>query len=223
VGGIKGVDEGVDSSTVSARRNNSVVEVGLVASRLSRGESGTIGVELEVPVGGVMGVDERVEVGVNRGINVVIINRSLLDRGLTDGSRGRLTNRGSLTDRGSLGDGGSSLFRAEGSRVESVGSGGHVIAVEDSESILASRVLHSVGFPVISNVAVLSNTLAGGTGLLPEDDAILLGIGGTEPSVSSVESLLLQDLGVLRVNTLTGGGSSQTRYYDKLQHIDGLK
>merc|ERR1712128_244357 len=90
---IKGIDEWVNSSTVSTGRN-------IVDKISSMGKVGSVSVEVEVTVSRVMGVDEWVEVRINWCINIVIVglcdrsclmNRcSNLDRSSTDGSnRGR--------------------------------------------------------------------------------------------------------------------------------------
>jgi len=204
VGGVEGVDEGVNSGAVGAGGHAAE----LLGDGIVRGESGGVGVVLEVTVGRVVGVDERVEVGINGSINIVIVYGG---SNLLDGGGGSLNNRGRLDGGGLLG--------VEGGRVESVGSGGNMRSVKDSESVLAGGVLHGVGLTVIADVAVLTDTLTSGSGLLSEDDSIFLGKGRAEPSVSSVETLLLQDLGVLGVNKLTGGSSCQTRCYNKLQHF----
>jgi hypothetical protein len=108
--GIKGVDKGVDTGTVSAVRYTSQ----LVGHRGLGVELGSVHVELEVSVGGIVGVDEGVEVGVSGSVNVVIVGDSL-DGLLLLG----------LDKAGSSGGGDSSLdlllgsrdFRVKGSRV----------------------------------------------------------------------------------------------------------
>ena len=72
VAGVEWVDEGVDSGTVGAVWNSEVV--GLSWSNLLRGELGSVGVESEVTVSGVVGVDEWVEVGVDWFVSVVVVN-----------------------------------------------------------------------------------------------------------------------------------------------------
>ena len=57
----------------------------------------------------------------------------------------------------------------------------------------------------------MADSLAVDAGLLSEDDAIFLGKGRAETAVTGVESLLLEDLGVLRVDELASGGGNQTR------------
>lgn len=72
---IKGVDEGVDSSaigTVWHQRSTG----GSLLSLGSKG--GSVLVEAEVTVSGVMGVDKGVEVGVSRLIVIIIIVKRLL-------------------------------------------------------------------------------------------------------------------------------------------------
>jgi len=58
VGVVEGVDEGVDPSAVGARRYSTLAVGSSVASKAS-----SVHVEPEVPVSGVMGVDEGVGVG----------------------------------------------------------------------------------------------------------------------------------------------------------------
>lgn len=201
VRGIERVDKGVDSGTVGARGNAGE----LVGDGVVGGESGSVGVVLEVTVGGIMGVDEGVAVGVDGLIDVVVVDGSGLLDGLRDDNGGGLGSGG-----------GSSLFGVERSGVETVGTGGDVRAVEDSETVLTGSVLHGIGLTIITDITVLSNSLTGSSCLLSEHNAILLGVGGTESSVSGVESLFLEDFGVLGVNKLTGSCNSQTRCYDKL-------
>jgi len=91
VRGVKWVDEGVDSGTVSTGRNSKVL-----SSDWGRfgGKVGSVGVESEVTVGWVMGVDEWVEVGVNGLIGIVVVN------GLSNWGRGSLDNWSSLLNGG---------------------------------------------------------------------------------------------------------------------------
>jgi len=226
VGGIEWVDEGVDSSTVGTGRHTGSSQGASRAGSVLGGKLGSIGIVLEVTVGRVEGVDEGVEVGVNRLINIIIVGRSLhwqrssslTDRGgLTDG--GSLADRGSLTDRGSsLGRLGVGMLRGEGGRVETVGTSWHMGTAQNLESILAGRVLDSVGLAIIANIAVLTNSFASGSSLLSKNDTVLLGICRSESAITGVEPLLLKDLGILGVNMLTGGSNGQTRGDNKFQH-----
>jgi len=216
VGLVKGVNKGVDTGAVSTVGHSVAVE--LSSGLAGRGEGGSVGVVLEVTVGGVVGVDEGVEVGVHGGINIVVVNSSLL----ADGSSWLLlellglllTDLLLLLDRGS-----GSLFWVVGGRVETSGSLGHMGALQDLEAVLASRVSDSNGLAVVVNVAVLAQPLPAGPGLLSEDNAVLLGVGGTESAVAGVESLLLQDLGILGVDVLAGGRGNETGGNDKLKHF----
>jgi len=217
VGLVKGVDKGVDAGAVGTVGHSVAVE--LSSGLAGRGEGGSVGVVLEVTVGGVVGVDEGVEVGVHGGINIVVVNSSSL---LADGSSWLLlellglllTDLLLLLDRGS-----GSLFWVVGGRVETGGSLGHVGALQDLEAVLASRVSNSDGLAVVVNVAVLAQPLPAGAGLLSEDNAVLLGVGRTESAVAGVESLLLQDLGILGVDVLAGGRGNETGGNDKLKHF----
>jgi len=96
---IEGVDEWVDSGAVGTSWNtvDKVSGVGIV---VLWGKVGSISVELEVTVSGVVRVDEWVEVRINWCINIVVVNclndrscllyrsSKLLYRGSTDRSRG---------------------------------------------------------------------------------------------------------------------------------------
>jgi len=113
------VDEWVDSSTVSAGRNtvDKVSCIGIVVVVVG-GKVGSVSVEIEVTVSGVMGVDEWVKVGINWLIIIVIVNW--------------LCNRSCLTDRCSNLDG-SNRSRCRGlgykcSRFKTSSSGGNMIS-----------------------------------------------------------------------------------------------
>lgn len=204
---IKGVDEWVYSGAVSTRGDNSSVEL---VERGSRGvlgsKSSSVGVELEVTVGGIMRVDEGVEVGVNRGIIVIIISNLL---------NGRYLNWGSYLDRCGRGR---RVLSSKRCGVKSVSSSGNMRTIKNSESILASGVFNVVGLTIVSNIRILSNSLSFCSSLLSEHYSILLSICRSEPSISSIESLFLEDLGILGVNKLTSGGRSQARCYYKFKH-----
>ena len=62
-----------------------------------------------------------------------------------------------------------------------VGPGGHVVALEDPEAVLASGVPHGDGLAILVDVAVLANPLAVSSCLLPVNCSVLLGIGGSKP------------------------------------------
>jgi len=206
VGLVEGVHKGVDSSTVGTGGNMSSIGSNSLGSKV-----GSVLVEPEVPVCGVMGVDEGVGIPLDSldrfSLIVVIVwlldyRGSLLDRGSAD--------RSSL-DRVSLSEGGGGL---------SIGTSGDMSTLKDPESILASSVSDSDGLASLVNVAVLSNPLPISGGLLPVHCPVLLGKGSTKPSIPSIEPLLLQDLGLLVVNKLTTGGSKETRCDHKLDHDD---
>merc|ERR1719276_469336 len=206
VASIEGIDEGVDSSAVGTVGDAS----DLAGNGVIGGELGSVGVELEVSVGGVMGVDEGVKIGVDGGISIVVVS---------EGLNGRLGLLG-LDETGSGGDGSLSCdVGVEGGAVEAVCTGRNMSAVQDSESVLAGSVLYSVGLAVIANVGVLADSLAVKAGLLSEDNAIFLGKSRTETAVTGVESLLLQDLSVLGVDELASGSNGQTRSKHKSKHI----
>ena len=107
VRGVEGVDEGVNSSTVGTGRDTEVLGSG--GGGGLGGEVGSVGVESKVTVGWVVGVDEWVEVGVHRFVNIVVVNRG----------RGGLDNWGSWLDGGGYWGG---LLGTEGGGVLSVGT-----------------------------------------------------------------------------------------------------
>ena len=205
--GVEGVDERVDSGAVGARGDNA----GLVGAA---SEVATVPVEVEVPVGWVVGVDEGVGVGGGSSWppHRLLGLGNTLDRlggheGLLDGSLvlllvepgARLRNGavvvlvvvvnglpglhklllrllGKLLTR-SRSRGGHEL----GGGLP-VGSGGHVVALEDPEAVLAGGVPHGDGLAILVDVAVLANPLAISSCLLPVNCSVLLGIGGSKPA-----------------------------------------
>merc|ERR1719360_142375 len=76
VASIEGIDEGVDSSAVGTVGDAS----DLAGNGVVGGELGSVGVELEISVGGVMGVDEGVKIGVDGGISIVVVSEGLNGR-----------------------------------------------------------------------------------------------------------------------------------------------
>merc|ERR1719289_756445 len=175
VGGIEWVDEGVDSSTVGTGRHTGSSQGASRAGSVLGCKLGSIGIVLEVTVGRVEGVDEGVEVGVNRLINIIIVGHSL--HWQRSSSLGRL---------------GVGMLRGEGGRVETVGTSWHMGTAQNLESILAGRVLDSVGLAIIANIAVLTNSFASGSSLLSKNDTVLLGICRSESAITGVEPLLLK-------------------------------
>merc|ERR1712080_561275 len=83
---------------------------------------------------------------------------------------------------------GRSLCGHIGSRVLSVSSGRNMVSLQYLESILTRSVADSDGFTRLVYVTVLSHSLPISRGLLPVHCTILLGIGSSKPSVSSIES-----------------------------------
>merc|ERR1712106_265886 len=96
-----------------------------------------------------------------------------------------LCNRSCLTNRCSNLDR-SSTDGSNRGRGETSSSGGNVSSFQDSESILAS------------------------SGSLPEHGSILLGKSRSMSAISSIKSLLFQNLSILRLNKLTASGSNKT-------------
>ena len=105
--------------------------------------------------------------------------------------------------------------------VLSVGTSWDVGALQDLESVLAGRISDGDGLAFLINVAVLTNSLTVSGGLLSEHGSILLSKSCSVSSITSVESLLLQDLGILGFNKLlTGSGSDETGCCDKSEHFE---
>merc|ERR1740123_1528874 len=131
---------------------------------------------------------------------VVVVNRLPgLHKLLLLLARSRLLTRGRCRTRGGL----------ELSRALSVGTGGHVVALQDPETVLAGGVPHRDGLACLIDVAVLADPLTVGGRLLPVNCTVLLGIGRSKPAVPSIEPLLLEDLCLLRVNELGQAGRGE--------------
>jgi len=203
VRGVEGVHKGVDSGTIGTGRDAEVL-CGGGGGRLGS-EVGSVGVESEVAVGWVVGVDEWVEVGVDGFVDIVVVNGG--GGGLDDGGGGL--------------NGSSDGLSGEGGGVLSVGSSWDVSSLQDLESVLASGVPHSDGLAFLINVAVLTDSLTVSGGLLSEDGSVLLSKGSSMSSITGVESLLLQDLGILGFNKLlTSSGSDEAGCCDKSEHFE---
>ena len=167
-------------------------------SWLSGSELSSVNVCLEIQVGGVSRVDERIEVATgNLGrlllwllwlLLLLLSNKlwlllSLLgrsDRSTSDWSHrsGLFSDRSSLRLclrrllRFTLGN-----LRVEGSALKTIGSLRDVSSLQDPEAVLTSGVPHSDGLAVLVNVAVLPDPLPVSRRLLPEHRPVLLGEG----------------------------------------------
>lgn len=196
VASIEGVNKGVNSSTVSAVWDKSGVEG--VSWSSSGGKVSSIAVEGEVAVGGVVGVDERVEVGV---LDLIVIIADLGFRLLL-----LLLLLNLLDGLGSL-DRGSNFFVkimcVKGSCV--LAGGRDVGSIKNSETILACRVLDCVGLAILTDVGVLSKPVAINICLLPEHVTVFSGEGSSGAAISGIETLLFQDLGIFGVDLGTAG------------------
>lgn len=196
-----GVDEGVSALAIGTVGNKGAVEL----SGNLGGELGTILVVGEVEVGGVMGVDEGVAVGVL--LNLVVFRDD--DRGLGDG-----LGPGGLLDWGLDREVGGGLWAADLNRGNGLfdglsnegggisAGGGDVTAVQDPESIFAGAVLDGVSLAIVTDVRVLAHPVSGSVGFFPEDDLVLGGKSSTGTSVAGIETLLLDNLGVPLVEGL---------------------
>jgi len=168
-------------------------------SWLSGSELSSVNVCLEIQVGGVCRVDERIEVATgNLGrlllwllwllwllllSNKLWLLLSLLgrsDRSTSDWSHrsGLFSDRSSLRLcwrrllRFTLGN-----LRVEGSALKTIGSLRDVSSLQDPEAVLTGGVPHSDGLTVLVDVAVLTNPLPVSSRLLPEHRPVLLGEG----------------------------------------------
>ena len=164
---------------------------------------GSVGVVSKVPVSRIVGVDEGVHV---HGLHVVVVVLLLLWCVVVSLLL--------LLD-------GLAIIRVVCGGVLAVGPCRDVSPLEDPEAVLAGAVPHGDGLPVLVDVAVLPDPLPVSRALLPEHGAVLLGEGGAVAAVPGVESLLAQDLGVLGLNGLAGGGGDETRGGDDSEHGDG--
>jgi len=162
-------------------------------SWLSGSELSSVNVCLEIQVGGVSRVDERVEVATGNLRRLLLwllllsyklwLLLSLLGRShrsTSDWSHrsGLFSDRISLRLcwrrllRFTLGN-----LRVEGSALKTIGSLRDVSSLQDPEAVLTSGVPHGDGLAVLVNVAVLTNPFPVSSCLLPEHRPVLLGEG----------------------------------------------
>ena len=174
--------------------------------------AGGVGVVSEVPVCGVVRVDEGVHIGLSGGLGgldvVVVLLLWLL--GVLVGLLLLLRDsRDSLSRLPVVG--------VMSGGVLAVGSIGDVSPLQDPEAVHPGAVLDSDGLAALVDVAVLPDPLPVRRGLLPEHGAVLLGEGGAESAVPSVKSLLLEDFCIFCVENLATCGGCETRS-NKLKH-----
>lgn len=206
VASIEGVDEWVDSSAVGTVWNKVGTKVSNWGILWSKGSS--VEVESEVAVSWVMGIDKGVAVGIILNIVVVVdlwLSWDDRDLGVLDGYL--LLNWNGFIDFG--------LSSIESGSLLSIGW--NVGTFENPESILSSAVPHIVGLAILTNVGVLTNTVSIDVCLLTEHVSIFGGKSGSSPTVSSIEALLLEDLGILRINKL-GTACSNGNTDNNLNH-----
>ena len=196
MGGIEGVDEGIDSSTVSAVRDKAA---GQRSGRSGDGifgfELGSVGVESKVSVGGVMGIDEGVPVGVLFNFFIIEIP-DLGDNG--SGSGGGSDGGGSLSNWSRFAD-----FSVEGSGILTGSS--DMITFNDSEAIFAGDVFDRDHFAIITNVRILTNAVTLCVSFFFENGSIFGGKSGTMLTVTGIEPLFFEDFGIFGVNGLRQG------------------
>jgi hypothetical protein len=202
VASIERVNKGVNSSTVSTVRNKSGVEG--VSWGSSGGKVSSIAVEGKVAVGGVVGVDEGVEVGV---LDLIIIITDLGLRLLLL----LLLLLNPLDGLGSLDRGSNFIIKIMCVKGSCVLAGGRDVgSIKNSEAILACRVLDCVGLAILTDVGVLSEPVAINICLLPEHVTVFSGEGSSGAAISGIETLLFQDLGIFGVDLGTAGHNGQS-------------
>lgn len=208
VASIKWIDEGVKALATSAWRD----VVGAKDTGNLWGELGAVLVEGKVAVGGVVWVDEGVVVG-SRGFD------KLWPWGWSWG--------GFLNSWGNLGSCGAGclfdwewlFFKDFFNEWGGVDTGGwDVIAFQDTETFLASGVLNGVGLAVRADVRVLTDPVASVIGFFTEDDFVLGSEGGSGTSVTGVEPLFFQDLGVFFFNELGEPSGENACQNDQSKH-----
>ena len=210
VGGVVGVDEGVHAGAVGT--GGHVVLAGSDLALVTVAVVASVGVVLEVPVCGVVGVDKGVEARslgalgglgggevlgglgghkcvlgggggeVLLGLEVLVVVVVGVGGARVDGLLGgELLLLRLLGESLGLGPGGGGLGDVASSGL-AVGAGGHVVALQDPEAVLAGGVPHGDGLAVVVDVAVLADPLAVSAGLLPVHGPILLGVRCSKPS-----------------------------------------
>ena len=195
VGGVEGVDKRVDSGTIGAVRDQGLGQGGPGGGLGVLGfEISPISVEGKVTVGGVVGVDEGVPVGVLFDFFVIVV----FDHRCGDGLR--------LRCGGSARCGGCGL-RCGNFGVERGGllaGGTDVVAFDDSEAVLAGNVFNGEGLAVIADIGILADSVAVSIGLFTENFSVFSCESGTGSTIAGIESLFFQDFGIFGVNCLSG-------------------
>jgi len=158
---------------------------------LSGSELGRVNVSLEIQVGGVSRVDERIEVSAGN-LRLLLWLLLLLSYELwlwlSLLGRSRRSDRsdwsGLFSDWSSLRLGWRRLLRftlgnlgVKGSALKAIGSLRDVVSLQDPEPVLTRGVPHCDGLTVLVNVAVLTDPLTVSSRLLPEHRPVLLGEG----------------------------------------------
>jgi len=164
-------------------------------SWLSGSELSSVNVCLEIQVGGVSRVDERIEVAtgnLGRLLWLLLLSYKLwLLLSLLGRSHRSHRSTSDWSDRSGLFSHRSSLrlcwrrllrftlgnLRVEGSALKTIGSLRDVSSLQDPEAVLTSGVPHSDGLAVLVDVTVLTDPLPVSSRLLPEHRPVLLGEG----------------------------------------------
>jgi len=165
MGGIEGVDKGVDTGAVSTIGDKAAGQ-GSGGSGVFGFEFGAVGVEGEVPVSGVMGVDEGVPVGVSLDLLIIVVPDDGSGNGSGSGS-------GSGSDGSGLSDGLGTDFRVEGSG--SLTGSSDVVTFDDTETVFTSDIFDSENLTVIADVTVLTYTVAFSVGFFFENFTVFGG------------------------------------------------
>ena len=162
-------------------------------------EIGSISVESEISMSGVMRVDEGVSVRVFFDLIIFIEHWCGNSLGLNNGCGGT--------------DGCGSRGRCGFGRIERCGlltGGTNVITFKDSETVFTGGIFDGYGFTVFIDIRILSDTFTLSVSFFPENFSVLRCKCGSGTSVSGIETLLFQNFSVFWVNSLSGAYSNQT-------------
>ena len=85
-------------------------------------------------------------------------------------------------------------------------------SIKDSETLLSSRVFYSVGFAVIANVGVLSDTGTIKCGFFTENDFIFCCKCRSSSAIPSIETLFFDDFSGRFVNLAISSSNNAGKY-----------
>jgi len=212
VGGVEGVDKRVDSGAIGAVRDQGLGQGGPGGGLGVLGfEISPISVEGKVTVGGVVGVDEGVPVGVLFDFFVIVVSDHRCGNGL------RLRCGGGSARCGRCG------LRCGNFGVERGGflaGGTDVVAFNDSEAVLAGNVFDGESLAVIADVGILADSVAVSICLFTENLSVFCCKSGSGPTIAGIESLFFQDFGIFGVNCLSGACGNHASKSKKSKHVE---